>query len=52
MQRIIGYRRLLETRPEWLRQTTMLQIAAVSRKDVIRLQGRSAPPSTAKRWQR
>ncbi len=35
LQRITGYRRLLETRPEWSRQTTMLQIAAVSRKDVV-----------------
>ena len=35
LQRITGYRRLLETRPEWSRQTTMLQIAAVSRKEVV-----------------
>jgi trehalose 6-phosphate synthase len=34
IQRLAGYRRLLETRPEWRRRTTLLQIAAVSRKDV------------------
>jgi trehalose 6-phosphate synthase len=34
IQRLAGYRRLLETRPEWRRATTMLQIAAVSRADV------------------
>ena len=34
LQRLAGYRRLLETRPNWLRTTTMLQIAAVSRADV------------------
>ena len=32
--RLSGYRRLLETRPQWLRQTTFLQIAAESRQDV------------------
>ncbi len=38
LQRLTGFRRLLETRPEWRRQTTMLQIAAVSRKDVAAYQ--------------
>ncbi len=33
-QRLAGYRRLLETRPEWQRQVTFLQIAAESRSDV------------------
>ncbi len=33
-QRMAGYRRLLETRPEWLRRVTFLQIAAESRSDV------------------
>jgi trehalose 6-phosphate synthase len=33
-QRLAGYRRLLETRPDWRRRTTLLQIAAESRKDV------------------
>ncbi len=33
-QRLQGYRRLLETRPDWRKRTTMLQIAAESRKDV------------------
>ena len=32
--RLAGFRRLLETRPEWHRQTSFLQIAAESRKDV------------------
>ncbi len=32
--RMAGYRRLLETRQEWNRQTTFLQIAAASRQDV------------------
>ncbi len=32
--RLAGYRRLLETRKEWSRQTTFLQIAAASRQDV------------------
>ncbi len=32
--RLSGFRRLLETRPEWHRQTTFLQIAAESRQDV------------------
>ena len=35
LQRLAGYRRLLETRPEWSRQVMLLQIAAVSRKDVV-----------------
>ena len=35
LQRIAGYRRLLETRPELRRRVTFLQIAAESRKDVI-----------------
>ena len=34
LQRIAGYRRLLETEPSWRRRVTMLQIAATSRKDV------------------
>lgn len=34
-QRLSGYRRLLETRPEWHRRVTLLQIAAESRKDVL-----------------
>lgn len=38
MQRLAGYRRLLETRPEWHRRTTLLQIAAESRKDVVAYQ--------------
>jgi len=35
MQRMAGYRRLLETRPCWHRRVTLLQIAAESRKDVV-----------------
>ena len=38
LQRVAGYRRLLETRPEWHRRTTFLQIAAESRKDVVAYQ--------------
>jgi trehalose 6-phosphate synthase len=34
LQRLAGYRRLLETRPDWRRRVTLLQIAAESRKDV------------------
>ena len=34
IQRLHGYRRLLETRPDWRRRVTMLQIAAESRKEV------------------
>ena len=34
IQRLQGYRRLLETRPDWRRNVTLLQIAAESRKDV------------------
>jgi trehalose 6-phosphate synthase len=34
LQRLAGYRRLLETRPDWRRQVTLLQIAAESRKEV------------------
>ena len=34
-QRLAGYRRLLETRPQWHRRVTLLQIAAESRKDVV-----------------
>ena len=34
-QRLAGYRRLLETRPEWHRRITFLQIAAESRPDVV-----------------
>ena len=32
--RLAGYRRLIESRHEWTRQTTFLQIAAASRQDV------------------
>ncbi len=32
--RLSGFRRLLETRPQWHRETTFLQIAAESRQDV------------------
>ena len=35
LQRVAGYRRLLETRPELRRRVTFLQIAAESRKDVV-----------------
>jgi trehalose 6-phosphate synthase len=35
IQRVAGYRRLLETRGSWRRQVTFLQVAAVSRKDVV-----------------
>ncbi len=35
LQRMAGYRRLLETRPDWRRRITFLQIAAESRKDVV-----------------
>ncbi len=35
LQRMAGYRRLLETRPAWHRRVTLLQIAAESRKDVV-----------------
>jgi trehalose 6-phosphate synthase len=34
IQRLAGYRRFLETRPDWRRRATFLQIAAESRKDV------------------
>ncbi len=34
IQRLLGYRRLLETRPDWRRNVTFLQIAAESRTDV------------------
>ena len=34
LQRLAGFRRLIETRPDWRRRVTMLQIAAESRKDV------------------
>ena len=34
LQRVAGYRRLLEMRPDWRRRVTFLQIAAESRKDV------------------
>ena len=33
-QRLAGYRRLLETRPDWRSRVTLLQIAAESRKEV------------------
>ena len=35
IQRLYGYRRLLETRPDWRRNVTFLQIAAESRTDVV-----------------
>jgi trehalose 6-phosphate synthase len=34
LQRLAGYRRFVETRPDWRRRVTLLQIAAESRKDV------------------
>ncbi len=34
LQRIAGLRRLLETQPEWKRRITLLQVAAISRKEV------------------
>jgi trehalose 6-phosphate synthase len=34
LQRFAGYRRLMETKPEWHRRVTLLQIAAESRTDV------------------
>lgn len=34
LQRIAGLRRLLETAPEWKRRLTLLQVAAISRKEV------------------
>ncbi len=34
LQRLAGFRRLLETRPDWRRRATMLQVAAESRKEV------------------
>ena len=34
LQRISGLRRLLETHPEWKRRLTVLQVAALSRKEV------------------
>lgn len=34
LQRLAGYRRLLETRPDWRSRVTLLQIAAESRKEV------------------
>ena len=34
LHRLAGFRRLLETRPEWRRRVALLQIAAESRKDV------------------
>ena len=34
LQRLNGFRRLLETRPDWRRRTTLLQVAAESRKEV------------------
>ena len=38
LQRLAGYRRLIETHSEWRRRVTMLQIAAESRKDVAAYQ--------------
>jgi trehalose 6-phosphate synthase len=34
IQRLAGYRRFVETRPDWRRRVTLLQIAAESRKEV------------------
>ena len=34
LQRLAGFRRLLEVHPEWTRRATLLQIAALSRKEV------------------
>jgi trehalose 6-phosphate synthase len=34
LQRISGLRRLLETQPQWKRRLTLLQVAAISRKEV------------------
>jgi trehalose 6-phosphate synthase len=34
LQRLVGLRRLLEKHPDWIRRTTLLQIAALSRKEV------------------
>jgi trehalose 6-phosphate synthase len=34
LQRLAGFRRMLERHPEWHRRATLLQIAAVSRKEV------------------
>jgi len=34
LQRIAGLRRLLETQPDWKRRITLLQVAAISRKEV------------------
>ncbi len=34
LQRLVGFRCLLEKHPEWIRRTTLLQIAAISRKEV------------------
>jgi trehalose 6-phosphate synthase len=38
LQRLAGYRRLLETRPDLRRRVTLLQIAAASRTDVLAYQ--------------
>ena len=38
VQRLAGYRRMLETRPEFHRKVAFLQIAAESRKDVVAYQ--------------
>ena len=38
IQRLAGFRRLLETRPDWRRRVTLLQIAAESRTDVVAYQ--------------
>ena len=38
IQRMAGFRRLLDTRSEWHRRVTFLQIAAESRKDVVAYQ--------------
>ncbi len=38
LQRLAGYRKLFQTRPDWRRRVTLLQIAAVSRKDVASYQ--------------
>jgi trehalose 6-phosphate synthase len=38
LQRLAGFRRMLERHPEWHRRATLLQIAAVSRKEVTAYQ--------------
>ncbi len=38
VQRLAGYRRLFQRQPQWRRRTTLLQIAAVSRQEVLSYQ--------------